>query len=523
MKDYKYKTIFSSEIKPLISEEKDKYLAMASLVNVGEFIPDIDTTDNMDLLPVAFNACVVNRVNKNGDVISTATALDICKNFINKPINIEHNRANIVGVILTAGFSEFGTDKVLAEDEIKDMSAPFNITLGGVIWRVVNRDLSEMIEESSDPTSERYMDISASWELGFSDFNLVTLPKGEKNTENGEIIADEKEIEEMLKYLKSYGGKGCIDDSTCVYRQVIGDIFALGIGLTESPAADVEGIATEITTENKEKAEKAPKTVEKEVATEVKLPTLEELVTKPEKEINKSKDLFVKDESETNNISQIEELPVIPKENTMKIKSVKDLTDESIKDLSASVISDFIEEELKTASEKYAEEKAALEKTLEETKQGHESLVTEHESVKDNLEKVKADLDILQQEKTQKEAEEKFNERMSSLDDDFELTNEDREVIAADIKEMEEEEYGTYSGKLQILLKDKLKSEIEKTEAETATEVKASTEAEEVIESAVDGAEKEVEELPNSTTPAEQTTMEKYQQAFSLDQFEIKY
>lgn len=207
----------------------------------------------------------------------------------------------------------------------------------------------------------------------------------------------------------------------------------------------------------------------------------------------------------------------------MKIKSVKDLTDESVKGLSASVISDFIEEELKTASEKYAEEKAALEKTLEETKQGHESLVTEHESVKDNLEKVKADLDILQREKIQKEAEEKFNERMSSLDDDFELTNEDREVIAADIKEMEEEEYGAYSGKLQILLKNKLKSEIERAEAETASEVKASTEAEEVIESAVDGAEKEAEELPNSTTPEEQSTMEKYQQAFSLDQFEIKY
>ena len=520
MKDYKYKTIFSSEIKPLVSEEKDKYLAMASLVDIGDFIPSIDTDDNMDLLPIAFNACVVNRVNKNGDVINTATALDICKNFINKPINVEHNRNNVVGVILVAGFSEFGTDKALTEDQVKEMSAPFNITLGGVIWRVINRDLSEVIEESSDPTSEKYMNISASWELGFSDFNLVTLPRGEKNTENGEIIADEKTIEEMQKYLKSHGGEGCVDDATCVYRQVIGNVFALGIGLTESPAADVEGIATEKTTEDRGKAHK---TVEKDVATEVDAPTLEELVTKSEKEINKNKDLFVKDESETNNISQIKELPVIPKENTMKIKSVKDLTDESIKDLSASVISDFIEEELKTASEKYAEEKAALEKTIEETKQGHESLVTEHESVKDNLEKVKADLDILQREKIQKEAEEKFNERMSSLDDDFELTNEDREVIAADIKEMEEEEYGAYSGKLQVLLKNKLKSEIERAEAETASEVKASTEAEEVIESAVDGAEKEAEELPNSTTPEEQSTMEKYQQAFSLDQFEIKY
>ena len=79
---YKYTTVFSSTIKPLVSEEKDKYLAMASLLDVGDFLPDIDTERNIDLLPVAFNACVANRVNKNGDVIDTETSLDISKNFL---------------------------------------------------------------------------------------------------------------------------------------------------------------------------------------------------------------------------------------------------------------------------------------------------------------------------------------------------------------------------------------------------------------------------------------------------------
>ena len=55
----KYTTIFSSTVKPLITEEKDKYLAMASLVDVGEFIPEIDTDRNIDLLPIAFN--VINK------------------------------------------------------------------------------------------------------------------------------------------------------------------------------------------------------------------------------------------------------------------------------------------------------------------------------------------------------------------------------------------------------------------------------------------------------------------------------
>ena len=71
----KYTTTFSSSIKPLVAEEKDKYLAMASLLEVSQFVPDIDSEKNIDLLPIAFNACVVNRVNKNGDVIDTSTAL----------------------------------------------------------------------------------------------------------------------------------------------------------------------------------------------------------------------------------------------------------------------------------------------------------------------------------------------------------------------------------------------------------------------------------------------------------------
>ena len=41
MEELKYTTIFSSTIKPLVSEDKDKYLAMASLLDVGDFIPDV--------------------------------------------------------------------------------------------------------------------------------------------------------------------------------------------------------------------------------------------------------------------------------------------------------------------------------------------------------------------------------------------------------------------------------------------------------------------------------------------------
>ena len=101
MKEFKYKTIFSSEIKPLVSEDKDKHLALASFLDVSKFVPEIDSDKNIDLLPIAFNACVANRVNKNDDVVDTETAISMAEYFINKPTNIEHDRTRVLGTILS--------------------------------------------------------------------------------------------------------------------------------------------------------------------------------------------------------------------------------------------------------------------------------------------------------------------------------------------------------------------------------------------------------------------------------------
>jgi hypothetical protein len=243
---FKFNTIFANlQLKPIVSEEKDKYLSVASLSALRKFLPQIDSEKNIDLLPVAFDACVVNRVNKNGDVINAQTAYEVAKYFINKPINIEHDRTRVVGCILNANFSKFGSNESLAELDVKDMKEPFNITLGGVIWKVVNQNLANLIEESNDPTSENYMGISASWELGFNDYNLVLLKDKEKNLENGKIVSSEQEKAKLSSNLKALGGSGRVNENTYIYREVTGEVVPLGIGLTVNPAADVEGVAVE--------------------------------------------------------------------------------------------------------------------------------------------------------------------------------------------------------------------------------------------------------------------------------------
>ena len=77
--NYKYKTQFSN---PIIKSENVNFNfnleSSASLNNLKDLIPeDIDFDKNIDLLGVAFNAALINVFNRNGDGISSETALKI--------------------------------------------------------------------------------------------------------------------------------------------------------------------------------------------------------------------------------------------------------------------------------------------------------------------------------------------------------------------------------------------------------------------------------------------------------------
>jgi hypothetical protein len=501
MKEFKYTTSFSSVIKPLVAEEKDKYLAMASYVDIGDFVPDVDTKKNVDLLPIAFNAFVANRVNKNGDVIDTETAIASYKNFINKPINIEHNRDRVIGTILTAGFSEFGTDKPLTEEQVKDLKGPFNVTLGGVIWKVVNSNIANLIESSTDPDNDNYQRISASWELGFSEYNLALIEGESKNLEDAEIISDSDIVKELQANLRAFGGKGQTEDGKMIYRKVINDVVPLGIGLTETPAADVKGVfGKKSDNENSSSASEEQKI------------EIDEKVEKSEEKI-----------SQTDNINVKQNASI-----AMKITSIQDITDENLKVVEASAVSEFIEDELKKASENYSEEKAKLENALSEATEKHESLLKEHGEAKEQLEKIQAQLGEMLAEKAQREAEERFATRMASLDESFVLEDQEREIIASDIKDMTDEEFASHIEKLDVLMKSRKREVVEAMERQQAEEAKASEEVEEeasaetVVEEVVENAEAQAEEVPNTIDASEPTVFDKYKSAFSVDQFEIK-
>ena len=115
---YKFKTQFDFEVFATDDLENDLSISVASLENLKPLIPKgIDLDRNIDLVGAAFNAAIVNRFNRNGDGIDSATAKDLIDYFVHKPTNIEHKKQKVVGHIVNAAFTDMDNEKILNTDK----------------------------------------------------------------------------------------------------------------------------------------------------------------------------------------------------------------------------------------------------------------------------------------------------------------------------------------------------------------------------------------------------------------------
>lgn len=505
MKEFKYKTLFSSVIKPIVSKERNAQIAKASLEQLRAFIPNIDLDVNYDLLGVAFPLFNVNLFNRNDDGVDTAFALRIYKSFVNKYINVGHKRDNNVGVILSANLTEYGTDKPLTEEDVKDTKDIFNVTVGGVIWRAVNHELAELIEDSNSILDENFDKIKASFEVGFMEHKIVKCAANSRNLCDGSIIEDMEEIAECSKHLKAFGGTGKLKDGSRVYRLLAGDGLGLGGAITESPAAFLNAIAVP---DNKTEV------------TETKANDLDDSF----KRVGElARDV------ESKIISHLETSTVIINKNSnirkpMKITNIKDITDDLLKEATASSIVDFVEQELRVASEKFAQEKLEKETSAANLKAKHDELLKTQESLTKELEILKDTVAKFEQEKVAKEKQEKFTVRMASFEDKFELSQDELAVVGSQIKDLTDEQYKTVEANLYILLKNKDKEilasqkKVQETKAETKTEPVTPQQA---VETAVNKAEPSSKEIAATSTVVQPTLKEKYAKHFGADSFII--
>jgi hypothetical protein len=541
--NFPFETVFASDpVRVFLPENDDINVAKAGIDSLKPFLDSsIDLEKNYDLIGVAFNAFVVNRANKNGQVISTDVALSSVENFKFKPMNIEHKRKNVAGLITGYGFSEYGTDKPLTLEEVKDKTDPFNVVLSGFVWRVVNDEFAAKLEESSDPSSESYLSISTSWEMGFKNFNIA---KGSLNLSDATIFSDEENIETMKDKLLHFGGKGVDEDGSPLYINLIGEVLPLGIGFTMNPAADVKGIkvfgSDDLETQEKneigESSENAnvsesQKSLESSQVSEKSVET-NIISNKLEQQDLAASDDLEKEKNKKEN-------------NKMLIKSIEDLTDESLKQICATDIRALFEEEIKKASEKFAEEKEVQENAVAEAEKTKAELELQLEELKNVGEQLKAELEKIKIEALAREKEETFQNRMSTLDEEFSLDDEERQVIGEQIKDLDQDGFDKWfkafnvfaKGKNKKMMEEKMKMEKEKAakdkmsesgsasseEVEKSAEVIASEQEEKQNEAAevLEEVEAEDAEVPNGAV-VEDSLRQRYAKAFNSETIKIE-
>lgn len=212
-------------------------------------------------------------------------------------------------------------------------------------------------------------------------------------------------------------------------------------------------------------------------------------------------------EQKTSQIENISVTPaIIPKINLSNImdniKSSADLAAnwEAISKLEAQagidVVKKAIAEEVMKASEEWCE-KIKAEKAKAEAA---EAAVAEAQKcateAKAAVEQMKAQMDEIKAAEMQRMAAEKYNERMSEMDAEYEFDDDERKVVAGKIKDMEDEAYASFQKEIAVMCKEKTKAfkkakaEVEKTKAEAATASVQKTKeelAEEALASATAG------------------------------------
>ena len=520
---YKYTTTFSSEIKASVLTEEELKITKASVGNLDSLIPNgVDLDRNIDLMAIAFDAAVVNKFNKNDDGIDSPTAIECAKHFANKPINIEHIKQDIVGHVVSVGFSAFGSSQLIdSSTDMSNQTDPFNISLGGLVYKTVNPSFVEFIEMCSDPDSYAYGWVSASWEVGFNDYKIVV---GGPNLKDGEIIDDPRHVQEFEKLLRTNGGEGITSNNERVYRLITGTVYPVGIGLTTNPAADVKGIYTK-----KKKEATASEDESNSVSISVD----------NSKFLNNLKN-FISHSENTTVTSTKENITMTNEELLAQITSLLQAKpegdkQEAIAQEAVASVSKVIQEALVDRDKSYKEE---LQSKEDEKKAAEETLAKQAEDLekaKEDLAQAQKDLSEIKASNEKREATELFNARMDEINEAYDLEDADRQVIATELATVEAsgEAFEAYKSKVEVLFSHKNKEAIAKAAEEkqkqiddaVAAKLKELNEKGDIevdVDKVLASATEDGGEAPNNSDNTQEPSLrERMKDAFSKDNITI--
>lgn len=421
--------------------------ASMELEDLKSLLPDSEEIkNNPDLLYTCFNAAVINLINLNGDGITTEGAKILVESTKFKPMNIEHSREDIIGVITNYGFSSFGDNKTLTEQELTD--DPFNLSLAAIVWKISNKTFYKFILDSQDEDSEFFKTVSTSWEVGFNSYKLAV---GSKDLRKAKIIDDEATVEEYSKYLSSMGGTGFLPTGEEVYRVIGDDCRFLGCAFTTNPAAAVQGVLSvdyrdfeEIEEELEEETEEPEEDLEHEMKEFEEGET--EGSVKPEvTEVTETEaGIFIENQDK---ISLNKKNRVIVH---MKYTNLDELIDH-LHEAAASDVRDFVVSQVEKSNDQFValkNEKAEKEQALENALANIKNFEDESQQLRDEVSELRASLKA-------QEDQAKFSERIESLKEQFDIDSAASKSIAKRIFGLSDEDFSEWLEDMKPLLKSK--------------------------------------------------------------------
>jgi hypothetical protein len=448
--DYRYTATFETVAHVLQQPEQEKWhVSQASLRDIAGIVPPhLDIEGNPDLLYFAANGAVAGLANKNGDAISQRCALAVHRSALHKFIDVEHKRNDICGVVLHPALTRFDTSEPILDESTVQPTDLFNMAIVGALWKSVNPKLTNYIYLVDGQTGSEAL--SLSWEIAFLYYDIAVGPR---ELSKARIIrAEDPEFEIYDKMLRANGGTGRDTAGQDVYRVIDGPALIVGYGIVANPAAEVRGIVAlegNVAPVKVEEAQPAAEPVAATVTTTVDTAVSAGAASAAPSEAAAEKIITSSNEGVTP-ITTI----------TMKIESLDQLksqwADIRVLETSAAV-EDFVAGIQKGAEEyvtKLAEKENAF-KVAEEARANSEKRAAELEA---SLQQIRAELQQVRDAAAAAEAQAKFNQRMAAFDEKFDLDDEDRKIIAADIRALNtDEEFEAYAKKCEKLMAGKKK------------------------------------------------------------------
>jgi hypothetical protein len=241
---YKYSVrLDASNLKLIRHPKKDLFVKANELVkeSYSNLFPKVQKSDILYLSAVSFT---VGHINKN-DALILPEELGLYKTAVSTPVDIEHNRDEIVGFCLSTYLSNIRNNKILDEESANEILSNDGKVNAGVIfgiWKINNPDLAEMLEDNFDENSSNFARFKMSFECYFDDFVLF-LSNGKADFPNGIIVKPEDpDFSAMFSSLLINGGNGMFNGnrvSICPINGIIG-----GNALTFSPANEFSDLTS---------------------------------------------------------------------------------------------------------------------------------------------------------------------------------------------------------------------------------------------------------------------------------------